>query len=91
MLKFQLFLTQASDAFALLTNGESKLRAGLIKEANEIFNEALSLFNNVYGAMHTEILRCNHNLGLIAYFVEDLAEVSHNTIINIAVNTPKGI
>ncbi|MXQ84647.1 hypothetical protein E5288_WYG020877 [Bos mutus] len=44
---------KASDAFHFFQSGQAKVQQGFLKEGCELINEALNLFNNVYGAMHT--------------------------------------
>ena len=49
--------------------------AGFLKEGCELINEALNLFNNVYGAMHVEICACLRLLARLNYIMGDHAEV----------------
>lgn len=49
--------------------------AGFLKEGCELINEALNLFNNVYGAMHVEICACLRLLARLHYIMGDYAEV----------------
>lgn len=49
---------------------------GFLKEGCELINEALNLFNNVYGAMHVEICACLRLLARLNYIMGDHAEVS---------------
>ena len=51
--------------------------AGFLKEGCELINEALNLFNNVYGAMHVEICACLRLLARLHYIMGDYAEVGH--------------
>jgi protein TIF31 len=48
---------------------------GFLKEGCELINEALNLFNNVYGAMHVEICACLRLLARLHYIMGDYAEV----------------
>lgn len=48
---------------------------GFLKEGCELINEALNLFNNVYGAMHVEICACLRLLARLNYIMGDHAEV----------------
>lgn len=47
-----------------------------MKEGCELINEALNLFNNVYGAMHVEICACLRLLARLNYIMGDYSEVS---------------
>jgi len=47
-----------------------------LKEGCELINEALNLFNNVYGAMHVEICACLRLLARLNYIMGDYSEVS---------------
>lgn len=48
---------------------------GYLKEGCELINEALNLFNNVYGAMHVEICACLRLLARLNYIMGDHPEV----------------
>ena len=50
--------------------------SGFLKEGCELINEALNLFNNVYGAMHVEICACLRLLARLNYIMGDYSEVS---------------
>lgn len=52
--------------------------AGFLKEGCELINEALNLFNNVYGAMHVEICACLRLLARLHYIMGDYAEALSN-------------
>lgn len=49
--------------------------SGFLKEGCELINEALNLFNNVYGAMHVEICSCLRLLARLNYILGDHPEV----------------
>lgn len=49
--------------------------SGFLKEGCELINEALNLFNNVYGAMHVEICACLRLLARLNYIMGDHPEV----------------
>lgn len=51
---------------------------GFLKEGCELINEALNLFNNVYGAMHVEICACLRLLARLNYIMGDHPEVGHS-------------
>lgn len=51
------------------------LPSGFLKEGCELINEALNLFNNVYGAMHVEICSCLRLLARLNYILGDHPEV----------------
>lgn len=52
---------------------------GFLKEGCELINEALNLFNNVYGAMHVEICACLRLLARLNYIMGDHPEVRPNS------------
>lgn len=52
---------------------------GFLKEGCELINEALNLFNNVYGAMHVEICACLRLLARLNYIMGDHPEVRRKT------------
>lgn len=52
---------------------------GFLKEGCELINEALNLFNNVYGAMHVEICACLRLLARLNYIMGDHPEVRSNS------------
>lgn len=52
---------------------------GFLKEGCELINEALNLFNNVYGAMHVEICACLRLLARLNYIMGDHPEVRTHT------------
>uniref|UniRef100_A0A674DUU2 Clustered mitochondria protein homolog n=1 Tax=Salmo trutta TaxID=8032 RepID=A0A674DUU2_SALTR len=54
------------------------LCAGYLKEGCELINEALNLFNNVYGAMHVEICACLRLLARLNYIMGDHHEALSN-------------
>lgn len=54
---------------------------GFLKEGCELINEALNLFNNVYGAMHVEICACLRLLARLNYIMGDHPEVHLYTCI----------
>lgn len=54
------------------------LCAGYLKEGCELINEALNLFNNVYGAMHVEICACLRLLARLNYIMGDHHEVCYS-------------
>lgn len=53
--------------------------SGFLKEGCELINEALNLFNNVYGAMHVEICACLRLLARLNYIMGDYSEVSRGS------------
>lgn len=53
---------------------------GFLKEGCELINEALNLFNNVYGAMHVEICACLRLLARLNYIMGDHPEVGSNMV-----------
>uniref|UniRef100_A0A672RG61 Clustered mitochondria protein homolog n=1 Tax=Sinocyclocheilus grahami TaxID=75366 RepID=A0A672RG61_SINGR len=66
---------KASDAFHFFQSGQAKVQQGFLKEGCELINEALNLFNNVYGAMHVEICACLRLLARLNYIMGDHPEV----------------
>uniref|UniRef100_A0A8C5H2A7 Clustered mitochondria protein homolog n=1 Tax=Gouania willdenowi TaxID=441366 RepID=A0A8C5H2A7_GOUWI len=69
---------KASDAFHFFQSGQAKVQQGFLKEGCELINEALNLFNNVYGAMHVEICACLRLLARLNYIMGDHAEALGN-------------
>lgn len=69
---------KASDAFHFFQSGQSKVQQGFLKEGCELINEALNLFNNVYGAMHVEICACLRLLARLNYIMGDNNEALNN-------------
>ena len=51
------------------------MSTGHLKEGFELINEALNLFNNVYGPMHPEIASCMRNLARLNYLMGEHGEV----------------
>lgn len=71
--KLYLFL-KATDAFNFYTTGQTKIQQGLLKEGYDLIMEALTLLNNVYGAMHPEIAQCLRMLARLSYIMGDYGE-----------------
>ncbi|XP_066552152.1 clustered mitochondria protein homolog isoform X2 [Amia ocellicauda] len=69
---------KASDAFHFFQSGQAKVQQGFLKEGCELINEALNLFNNVYGAMHVEICACLRLLARLNYIMGDYPEALSN-------------
>lgn len=69
---------KASDAFHFFQSGQAKVQQGFLKEGSELINEALNLFNNVYGAMHVEICACLRLLARLNYIMGDHPEALSN-------------
>uniref|UniRef100_A0A8B9J8E6 Clustered mitochondria protein homolog n=1 Tax=Astyanax mexicanus TaxID=7994 RepID=A0A8B9J8E6_ASTMX len=69
---------KASDAFHFFQSGQAKVQQGFLKEGCELINEALNLFNNVYGAMHVEICACLRLLARLNYIIGDHPEALSN-------------
>ncbi|XP_017288871.1 clustered mitochondria protein homolog isoform X1 [Kryptolebias marmoratus] len=69
---------KASDAFHFFQSGQAKVQQGFLKEGCELINEALNLFNNVYGAMHIEICACLRLLARLNYIMGDHPEALSN-------------
>ncbi|XP_053363276.1 clustered mitochondria protein homolog isoform X2 [Clarias gariepinus] len=69
---------KASDAFHFFQSGQAKVQQGFLKEGCELINEALNLFNNVYGAMHVEICACLRLLARLNYIIGDHLEALSN-------------
>lgn len=65
---------QATDAFNFYTTGQTKIQQGLLKEGYDLIMEALTLLNNVYGAMHPEIAQCLRMLARLSYIMGDYGE-----------------
>ncbi|KAG7221047.1 hypothetical protein INR49_017715 [Caranx melampygus] len=69
---------KASDAFHFFQSGQAKVQQGFLKEGCELINEALNLFNNVYGPMHIEICACLRLLARLNYIMGDHPEALSN-------------
>ncbi|XP_059829435.1 clustered mitochondria protein homolog isoform X2 [Hypanus sabinus] len=69
---------KASDAFHFFQSGQAKVQQGFLKDGCELINEALNLFNNVYGAMHVEICACLRLLARLNYIMGDYNEALNN-------------
>ncbi|MEQ2219951.1 hypothetical protein ILYODFUR_000375 [Ilyodon furcidens] len=69
---------KASDAFHFFQSGQAKVQQGFLKEGCELINEALNLFNNVYGAMQVEICACLRLLARLNYIMGDHPEALSN-------------
>uniref|UniRef100_A0AAX7VP26 Clustered mitochondria protein homolog n=1 Tax=Astatotilapia calliptera TaxID=8154 RepID=A0AAX7VP26_ASTCA len=69
---------KATDAFHFFQSGQAKVQQGFLKEGCELINEALNLFNNVYGAMHVEICSCLRLLARLNYILGDHPEALSN-------------
>ncbi|XP_030042084.1 clustered mitochondria protein homolog isoform X2 [Microcaecilia unicolor] len=69
---------KASDAFHFFQSGQAKVQQGFLKEGCELINEALNLFNNVYGALHVEICACLRLLARLNYIMGDYSEALSN-------------
>ncbi|VVC44929.1 Hypothetical protein CINCED_3A021244 [Cinara cedri] len=65
---------RATDAFNFYTTGQTKIQQGLLKEGYDLIMEALTLLNNVYGAMHPEIAQCLRMLARLSYILGDYGE-----------------
>lgn len=65
---------RASDAYNFYTTGHTKVQQGYLKEGYELINEALSLLNSVYGAMHPEIVQCLRMLARLNYIMGEHVE-----------------
>uniref|UniRef100_A0A667XH34 Clustered mitochondria protein homolog n=1 Tax=Myripristis murdjan TaxID=586833 RepID=A0A667XH34_9TELE len=74
---------KASDAFHFFQSGQAKVQQGFLKEGCELINEALNLFNNVYGAMHVEICACLRLLARLNYIMGDHPEVGSAILVAI--------
>lgn len=69
---------RASDAYHFYASGQVKIRQGAIKQGIEYITESLSLFNNVYGAMHLEIASCYRSVARLNYITGDHADAVSN-------------
>ncbi|CAH1232827.1 CLUH [Branchiostoma lanceolatum] len=69
---------KATDAYHFFQSGQVKIQQGFLKEGFELINEALNLFNNVYGAMHPEIAACLRTLARLNYILGDPVEALNN-------------
>lgn len=65
---------RATDAYNFYTTGQTKIQQGYFKEGYELISESLNLFNNVYGAMHSENGQCLRMLARLSYILGDPQE-----------------
>ena len=65
---------KASDAYNFYTTGQNKIHRGYLKEGYELITEAFNFLNNVYGAMHPEIVQCLRTLARVNYIMGDYGE-----------------
>ncbi|CAG0889278.1 unnamed protein product [Cyprideis torosa] len=65
---------RASDAYQFYSAGQNKIQQGFLKEGYDLVTEALSLLNNVYGAMHPEIAQCLRMVARLNYITGDYME-----------------
>ncbi|KAK4301673.1 hypothetical protein Pmani_026201 [Petrolisthes manimaculis] len=65
---------RATDAFSLYTAGQTKTQQGFLKDGYDLISEALNLLNNVYGAMHPEIVQCLRMLARLNYIMGEYTE-----------------
>lgn len=54
------------------------MSSGCLKDGTELISEALGLFNNVYGVMHSEIGTSFRSIARINYVTGDYAEAVSN-------------
>lgn len=65
---------RASDAYNFFQTGQRKIQEGSLREGYDYITEALNLFNNVYGPLHSDIVQCLRLLGRINYVLGDYQE-----------------
>lgn len=65
---------RASDAYNFYQTGQRKIQDGNLREGYDYITEALNLFNNVYGPLHSDIVQCLRLLGRINYVLGDYQE-----------------
>ncbi|KAF7697343.1 hypothetical protein HF521_005761 [Silurus meridionalis] len=71
-------IPKANDGIYFLHCGQASIQQGNLKEGCELISQALSLFTNVYGALHQDVCICLRLLGRIYYILGDYAEaLSH--------------
>lgn len=58
---------RATDAYQFFQTGHRKIQEGNLREGYDFLTEALNLFNNVYGPLHSDIVQCLRLLGRINY------------------------
>ena len=67
-------LSKASDPYQLLARSHALTARRMYREAIEILNEALTLFSNIYGAMHADICLCLKVMARLYYITLDFHE-----------------
>ena len=65
---------RATDAYNFFQTGQRKIQEGSLREGYDYITEALNLFNNVYGPLHSDIVQCLRLLGRINYVLGDYQE-----------------
>lgn len=65
---------RATDAYNFFQTGQRKIQEGSLREGYDYITEALNLFNNVYGPLHSDIVQCLRLLGRINYVLCDYQE-----------------
>lgn len=65
---------RATDAYNYYQSGQRKIQEGNLREGYEFITEALNLFNNVYGPLHSDIVQCLRLLARINYVLGDHSE-----------------
>lgn len=65
---------RATDAYNYYQSGQRKIQEGNLREGYEYITEALNLFNNVYGPLHSDIVQCLRLLARINYVLSDYNE-----------------
>ena len=65
---------RANDAHTCLQTGQRKIQEGNLREGYDYISEALNLFNNVYGPLHSDIVQCLRLLGRINYLLSEYEE-----------------
>lgn len=66
--------TKAEEATRVFQTAQANIQQGNLKEGALLLNEALTLLNNVYGAIHPDISVCLRLLGKLKFILGDIVE-----------------
>uniref|UniRef100_A0A914DXN8 Clustered mitochondria protein homolog n=1 Tax=Acrobeloides nanus TaxID=290746 RepID=A0A914DXN8_9BILA len=64
----------AKDAQNLFLSGQTKVHQGILRMGYDLISESLGLMNNIYGAVHPDMVQCMRLLGRLAYVFSDTSE-----------------
>ncbi|EJD73915.1 eukaryotic translation initiation factor [Loa loa] len=65
---------KAVDAHSLFLSGQTKVQQGHLRAGFDLVLESLNLMNTVYGAMHSDMVKCMRLLARLSYILGDPPE-----------------